>query len=183
VHAFIHSCRSVLVLHGHAFFTAANVSSAQLYILARPLPHLHQLASDIGELALVQLGIPEDGVCVVEAVLDPSVLLDVVQVDETTRVCVTVGGSQNTPLSELQRLVVLKIVLVLGIEHTVGECLTGADTEQVAGKASTVAVDVVERRAFLRRHTRAHGTLKSIVRGTSGRYEVRLLTMLKPMPL
>lgn len=173
----------MLVLDGYAFFTAANTSSAQLYILARPLPHLHQLASDIGELALVQLGIPEDGVCVVEAVLDPSVLLDVVQVDEATRVCVTVGGSQDTPLSELQRLVVLEIVLVLGIEHTVGECLTGADTEQVAGKASAVAVDVVESRAFLRRHTRAHGTLISMVRETSGRYEVRLLTMLKPMPL
>jgi hypothetical protein len=46
--------------------------------------HLVQVGCDVGELALLELGLPEDGVGVVEAVLDPALLLDVVQVDVTT---------------------------------------------------------------------------------------------------
>jgi hypothetical protein len=122
---------------------------------------LHQLACDVGELALVQLRVPEDGVGVVEAVLDPAVLLDVVQVDETTRVGVTVRRGQDTAATELQGLGVLEVVLVFGVEHTVCECLTRADTEEVAGQTSAVAVDVVEGGALLWGDTGAHGTLLS----------------------
>jgi hypothetical protein len=93
---------------------------------------LVQLARDIRELSLLELGLPEDGIRVAEAMLDPSVLLDVVQVDEATRVGVAVGGGQNTPSPELQGLVVLHLVLVRCIEHAVCEGLTGADTEEVA---------------------------------------------------
>lgn len=68
----------------------------------------------------------------------PALFLDVVEVDETTRVCVTVHGSQNGTSAQGQRLLLGQVVPVVGIQHTVGECLTGADTEQVAGEAGAV---------------------------------------------
>jgi hypothetical protein len=133
---------------------------------------LIQLACDVGELALLQLGLPEDGIRVVESVLDPAVLLDVVQVDEPTRVRVTMGSGKDTSSAELQRRIVLEIVTVFGIEYTVGESLTGADTEEVAGKTGAVAVDVVEGGAFLRGDAGAHCTLGLSVRGTAEVVEV-----------
>lgn len=121
------------------------------------LSRLFQLARHVGELALLQLGLPEDGVGVVEAVLDPALLLDVVQVDETTRVGVSVGGGQDTSLAELEGLLVRQVVAVLGVEHTVGKGLTGTDTEEVASKAGAVAVDVVEGGTLLLGDTGTHG--------------------------
>jgi hypothetical protein len=122
---------------------------------------LLQICRHIRKLALVQLCLPEDGVGVVEAVLDPSVLLDVVEVDETSRVSVAVGGGKNTAPAELQGILVRELVLVFCIEHTVGKRLTGTNAEEVAGKTRAVAVDVVESGAFLRGHTGAHGALKT----------------------
>ena len=104
---------------------------------------LLQLSGDVAELALLELGLPEDGVGVHEAVLDPAVLFDVVQVDVTTGEGVSVCRGEDTPLAQLQRLVVLQVVVVLGVQHTVCERLAGADTEQVAGEACAVGVDVV----------------------------------------
>lgn len=80
-----------------------------------------------------------------------------VQVDVTTRVSISVGGGQNTSLSKLQGLLIRQIVLVLGIENTIRECLTRANAEEVARQASTVAVNIVESRAFLLGDTGAHG--------------------------
>lgn len=97
-----------------------------------------QLRRDIRELATLQLRFPENRVHIVEAVVHPALLLDVVEVDETTRVCVTVHGGQNGTSAEGQSLLLAQIVPVVGVQHTVGECLTGADTEQVAGQAGAV---------------------------------------------
>lgn len=68
----------------------------------------------------------------------PALFLDVIQVDETTRVCVTVHGSQNGTSAQGQRFLLTQIVSVVGVQHTVGECLTGTDTEQIAGQAGAV---------------------------------------------
>jgi hypothetical protein len=125
-----------------------------------PSPHrLVQLARNIRELALLELCLPENGIRVVEAMLDPAILLDVVQVDEATRVRVTMGGGQDTPSAELKRVLVREIELVFCIEHTVGERLARADAEEVARETRAVAVDVVERRAFLGGNAGTHGPL------------------------
>jgi hypothetical protein len=47
--------------------------------------------------------------------------------------------------------------VVLGVQHTVCECLAGAHTEEVAGEACAVGVDVVESRSFFWGDTGAHG--------------------------
>jgi hypothetical protein len=49
-----------------------------------------------------------------------------------------VHGSQNGTSAQGQRLLLGQIVPVVGVQHTVGECLTGTDTEQVAGEAGAV---------------------------------------------
>jgi hypothetical protein len=49
-----------------------------------------------------------------------------------------VHGGQNGTSAEGQSLLLAQIVPVVGVQHTVGECLTGADTEQVAGQAGAV---------------------------------------------
>ena len=101
------------------------------------LTHL-QLRRDIRELAALQLRLPENRVHIVKAVVHPALLLDVVEVDETTGVCVTVHGGQNGTSAEGQSLQFAQIVPVVGVQHTVGECLTGTDTEQVASQAGAV---------------------------------------------
>jgi hypothetical protein len=124
--------------------------------------HLYQLTRNIRELALVQLRIPEDRVRIAEAMLHPTILLYVVQVDETTRVRITMCRSQDTPSTELECLVVAEIIAVLCVEHAVCEGLTGADAEEVAGEARAVAVDVIEGGALLRGYAGAHCTLKML---------------------
>jgi hypothetical protein len=123
---------------------------------------LLQLTCNVRELALLQFGLPEDRVRIVEAMLDPSILLDMVQVDEATRVRVTVRSSQDTSSAKLERLIVLQVVLILCVEHAVGECLTRADTEEVARQTRAVAVDVVESGAFLGSDASAHGALVNV---------------------
>lgn len=127
-------------------------------LIVKPPSTLIQLACHVSELALLKLGLPEDGVGVVEAVLDPATLLNVVQVDVTTRVGVSVGGSQDTSPSKLESILIRQFVLVLGVKHTVGECLTGTDTEEVARQTSAIAIDVVEGGTLLLGDTSAHGT-------------------------
>ena len=87
----------------------------------------------------------------------PALLLNVVQVDEPTRKGVPVRGGEDTPPAQLERILAGQVVVVLGVEHAVGKCLTGANAEQVPGKARAVAVDVVKGGAFLRGDARAHG--------------------------
>lgn len=94
--------------------------------------------------------------------LHPTVFLDVVQIDETTRVSIAVGGSKDTPPAELECVFVGQVVFVIGVEHTVGEGLTGTDAEEIAGKARAITVDVIESRTFLRRHAGAHGALDRV---------------------
>lgn len=130
-----------------AHFTSCSSSAAPLL----------QLARHVGELALVQLRLPEDGVGIVEAMLDPALFLDVVEVDVTTRVGVAVRRSQDRTAAQLQRVLVRKIVAVLGVQHTVRKRLARAHAEQVTRKASAVAVDVVESGALLLGDARAHG--------------------------
>jgi hypothetical protein len=91
-------------------------------------------------------------------VLHPALLLDVVEVDETTRVGISVGSSQNTSLAELQGLLDGQFVFVLGVQDTVGKGLTGTNTEEVTGETCAVTVDIVESRALLWGDTSAHGT-------------------------
>ena len=97
-----------------------------------------QLRRDIRELALLQLRLPEYRVHVVEAVVHPSLFLDMVQVDKTTRVRVTVHGSKDTSAAELKGLLLGQVVVVVGVKHTICEGLTGSDTEQVSGESGAV---------------------------------------------
>jgi hypothetical protein len=126
-------------------------------ILRHPPFVLIQLARHVCELALLQLRLPEDGVSIVEAVVRPALLLDVIEVDETTRESITMRGRQDTPPSQLQGILIAQVVVILGVQHTVRECLTTADAEQVARQACAVAVDVVKGRTLLGRDTGAHG--------------------------
>lgn len=89
--------------------------------------------------------------------LDPALLLDVVEVDVTTGVGVTVGGGENAALAQLEGVLDGQVVAVLGVEHTVGKGLTGADTEEVTGETGAVAVDVVQGGALLGGDAGAHG--------------------------
>lgn len=120
-------------------------------------PALLKVARDVGELALFQLGLPEDGVRVIEAMVHPALLLDVVQVDEATRVGITVRGREDAPPSQLQGILVAELVAVLGIQHTVRKRLTAADAEHVPGQARAVAVDVVQGGPLLGGDAGAHG--------------------------
>lgn len=116
-----------------------------------PLTRL-QRRCHVGELALLELRVPEDRVHVIESVVHPSLFLDVVQVNETTGVGITVHGSQNGSAAEVQCLLLSQLVFVLGVQHTVSESLTRSDTEQVTGETGAVGVDVVQGGSFLGRH-------------------------------
>jgi hypothetical protein len=82
----------------------------------------------------------------------------VVQVDETTRVSISVGGGQDTSAAQSQSLLICQVVSVLGVQHTIGKGLTGTNTEQVAGKSRAVAVNVVQGGTLLLGHSGTHGT-------------------------
>lgn len=143
---------------GHPF-PDVNACLSSLHTRHLPLSQiLLQLARHIGELPLLQLRLPEDGVRVVEPVLDPSFLLDVVQVDVATRVSVPVRRSKDAAAAQLQRILDAQVVVVLRIQHTVGKCLATAHAEKVASQTGAVAVDVVQRRALLRGHTSTHSS-------------------------
>lgn len=97
------------------------------------------------------------------------------------------GSGQDAAPAELQSCFLFEVVRVLGIEHPVGEGLTGADAEEVAGEARAVGVDVVEGWAFLWGYAGAH---RALAAGVSGSPALCLwfirrdeLTMLSPMPL
>lgn len=67
-------------------------------------PHNLQLRRNIRELAIIKLSLPEDGVHIIEAVVHPSFLLDVVKVNETTRVGITVHSGENGATAQSQRV-------------------------------------------------------------------------------
>ena len=119
---------------------------------------LHQFARDVGEFALLQLRLPENRIRVAEAVLDPAVFLHMIQVDETTRVSISVCGSKNASASQRKCLLRRQIIVVFGIQYTIGKGLTRTNAEQVAAESCAVGVDVVESRTFLLRNTSTHRT-------------------------
>lgn len=117
----------------------------------------NQLARHIRELALLQLRLPENRIRVIEPMLDPPLLLNMIQVNIPTRIRIPMRRSQDTASPQLQRLLLGQIVLILRIQHTVRKGLSRADTEQVARQPRAVGVDVVERGAFGGGDARAHG--------------------------
>lgn len=121
--------------------------------------NLLQLTSNIRKLALLQLGLPENRIRIIESMLDPPVFLDVVQVDEATRVGVAMGCGEDASAAEFEGFVVFEVVFVVGVQHAVGECLARAHAEEVACEARAVAVDVVEGGAFLGGYAGAHCSL------------------------
>lgn len=116
-----------------------------------------QCTRHVRELSLLQLRLPEDRIRIIESMLDPSILLDMVQVDETSRVRITMRRGQNTSPAELKRLFLRQIILVLRIEHAVRERLSGTHAEKVAGETGAVGIDVVECWTFGGRDAGAHG--------------------------
>ena len=123
---------------------------------------LIEVGGHVRELALLQLGLPEDGVHVAESVLHPSIFLDMVQVDGSTRVCVTMHGCEDAAATELESFFVCEVVFVFSVEDTVGEGLTGANAEEVSRETGTVAVYVVESGSFFLGYASAHGSLVQI---------------------
>ena len=116
-----------------------------------------------------------------EAMLHPAGLLDMIQIDETARECIAVGGGQDAAAAERDGILVREVVVVLGIQDAVCKRLAGADAEEVAGQAGAVGVDVVQRRPFLGGDAGAHRSLdrrvsvdlKGLVRGLCDDVEVR----------
>lgn len=118
---------------------------------------LRKLTGDIGKLTLLQLRLPEDGVRIAETMLDPAILLDMVEINKATRIRIAMRSREDASPSQLEGVLILEIIRVLGVEDAVGESLAGADAEQVAGEAGAVRVDVVEGGAFLGGDAGDHG--------------------------
>ena len=91
--------------------------------------------------------------------LHPAILLHVIQVDEPAGEGIAMGRSQDAAAAERKGGFGVEIVVVFGVEDAVGEGLAGTNAEEVAGETSTVRVDVIQGRAFLRRDARAHCAL------------------------
>ena len=125
--------------------------------LAASIP-LIQRARNVGELAFLQLRLPEDRVRIIEAMLHPSGLLDMVQVDVTTRISIPMRRRKDTPAPQLQRLLIRQIVSVLSVQHTIGKCLSATNAEKVPLQPRPIAVDIVQRRAFLLGDASTHGS-------------------------
>lgn len=89
--------------------------------------------------------------------LNPPRLLDMVQINKATRIRIPMRRRQYTPPPQLQRLLLAQIIMVLRIQHAIRECLPGTHAEQVPCQPRAVAVNVVQCRSFLGRHTGAHG--------------------------
>ena len=147
----------------HTMIQSFHLSHAPPSLIPSPTPSLQtlHLRRNIRELALLQLRLPKDRVHIIEPVLDPSVLLDMIQVYETAGVGVAVHGGEDGAAAQLERFLVRQVVAVLCVEDAVGEGLAGADAEEVAAEAGAVAVDVVEGGAFLGGDAGAHGALLS----------------------
>ena len=52
--------------------------------------------------------------------------------------------SEDASAAQLQNSLLTQVIAVFCIEHAIGKCLARTDTEEVAGKTGTVAVDVVK---------------------------------------
>jgi hypothetical protein len=140
----------------HAIETIKEISpSVHSILYAQPI--LHQLARNIREFALLQLRLPEYRVRITEAMLDPSILLHMIQVDETTRIRISVCRSQDTSASERQCLFFCQIVVILSIQDTVSKCLSRSNTEEVAGQTGPIGIDVVKSGPLFFCDAGAHG--------------------------
>jgi hypothetical protein len=60
---------------------------------------LFHICYDIRELALLQFGLPKYRVHVTEAVLNPAIFFDVIQVDEAARVGIAMHGLTQSTIS------------------------------------------------------------------------------------
>jgi hypothetical protein len=89
--------------------------------------------------------------------LDPALLLDMVQVNEAARISIPMRSSKNTPAAQLQRLLHAEIILVLRIQDAISKRLTGPDTEQVPGQPRPITINIVQRGSFLLRNASTHG--------------------------
>lgn len=89
--------------------------------------------------------------------LNPPILLDMIQINEPPRIRIAMRRRENTPPPQLQRLLLSQIIPILRIQHAVRKRLAGPDAEQIPRQPRAVRVDVVERGPFLRRDAGAHG--------------------------
>jgi hypothetical protein len=117
---------------------------------------LHQLACDVREFALLQLRLPKNGIRVAEAMLDPSILLNVIQIDETARVRISVGCRKDTSASQLKCFLLGQIISVFGIQHTICKCLSRSNAEQVPTQSCAIRIDVVKSRTLGRSDASTH---------------------------
>jgi len=81
---------------------------------------------------------------VVAELLDPTILANVVDVDDATTHSVTVSGMEDGSLAEFYCLLDSEILSVVGIKDTVGVGRARTSTEQVTSKTSALVVDVEE---------------------------------------
>lgn len=137
--------------------TAATLPVHPLFLHHAIHTHLVQLACDVAKFSLLQLGLPEHWVRIREAVLHPAFFLDMVQVDETTRVGIAMRSRQDASPTKLQGILNAQVIVVLGVQNTIRKCLAGPNAEQVPREPGAVAVDVVQRGALLLGHASAHG--------------------------
>lgn len=89
--------------------------------------------------------------------LDPAILLDMIQINKPPRISVPMRRRQDTPPPQLQRLLLPQIIPILGIQHPVRKRLPGPDAKEIPRQSRAVRIDVVERRTLLRRDAGAHG--------------------------
>lgn len=81
-----------------------------------------------------------------------------VKVDETTRVSISVRSRKNRSSSQLKCLVLGQIIMILRIQYTICERLTGSNTEQVSSQSRSIRIDVVECWSLRWSDAGAHGT-------------------------
>ena len=81
-----------------------------------------------------------------------------VKVDETTRVSISVRSGKNGSSSQLKRLLLCQIIMILCIQHTICESLTRSNTEQVSSQSGSVGINVVQGWTFGWSDAGAHGT-------------------------
>ena len=89
--------------------------------------------------------------------LHPALLLHMIQINITTRKRIPMRRRQDTPPPQLQCLVRIQIIPILGIQHTIGKRLPTAHAEQVPSQPRAIAIDIVQCGPLLRRDAGAHG--------------------------
>mmetsp|Transcript_32433 Transcript_32433/g.40178 ORF Transcript_32433/g.40178 Transcript_32433/m.40178 type:complete len:271 (-) Transcript_32433:91-903(-) len=89
----------------------------------------------------------------------------VVDTYDTTRGRILEGGRRNGSDAEVDSLVKAHIVAVVGVENTIGEGATRADSEEAAAQSRGIVVNVIEGSASLVRASEhgAHGQAVALV--------------------